>query len=145
VIGLVRERLADPDLVVRMAARTKADPKAVENVARLNGRVARIEADYDAELIDGRRYATAMAKVKAELATALAELARATTGSAAAATIGAADPVASFDAGTLGARRAVIEFLLSVKVKPAPRGRRLPADEDARLKAAAESIEILWR
>ena len=145
VIGLVRDRLADPDLVAKVAARTKADPKAVETVARLRGRVARIESDYDAELIDGRRYATATAKVKAELATALAELARVTTGSAAASTIGAADPVAIFDAGTLGAPRAVIEFLLEVRVNPAPRGRRLPTDEDARIDAAAESLEILWR
>lgn len=144
VVRLVRERLADPDLVAKVAARTQADPKAVETVARLRGRLVRIESDYDAELIDGRRYATATAKVKAELATALGELARVTTGSAAAATIGAADPVAAFDAGTLGARRAVVEFLLSVKVNPAPRGRRLPAGEDARIDAAADSLEIDW-
>ena len=51
-------------------------------VRRLRARLARIEADYDEDLIDGRQYRVATEKVRAEMETAQARLAASAPGHA---------------------------------------------------------------
>lgn len=69
VLGIMRERLARPDLA-ELLARPQDNTKAKELAATrkaLQARLATVEADYDAGLIDGRRLAAASARIKAEL------------------------------------------------------------------------------
>src|SRR5690606_33992146 len=72
------------------------DPASVE-VAAQRARLAKVEADYDADLIDGRRYAVKRAKILAELKAAETVLRRSRSGSALAGIASAADPVAAFE------------------------------------------------
>lgn len=125
VVQAVRGRLGRADLADLLP---KVDGEEVARlnaeIARLEGRVRRIEEDYDAELIDGRRYKVATEKASAELAAARSARARLTAPGAASEVLAADDPVAAFDAAPLMIRRAVIEALVTVRVGPAPRGRK---------------------
>lgn len=138
VIGVIRAKLADPLLgrVLVEPADGKGQDLAKE-VARLRGRLATVEADYDAGNIDGRRFKTASAKITAELAAAVSAQGRAMSGQGVASTLTAPDPVAKFDGAPLGVRRAVLDFLMTVKLHPGLRGRKFdPLDG---------TVEIVWR
>jgi len=112
VLGVARARLAQVGEIDVSGA--SKDPHLDARAVELRGRLATIETDYDAGLIDGRRYAAASEKVQAELSE-VDTLRRGKTGKAAAATVlRASDPVAAFDAASLVARRAVVDELLSV-------------------------------
>ncbi|MEU4237931.1 recombinase family protein [Actinoplanes sp. NPDC026619] len=126
VIKLVRARLARPDLGDLLP---KVDN---EEVARLNGEIQRLEGrlrqteeDYDAELIDGRRYKVKTEKINAELAASRSARARLTAPGAAAEVLAADDPVAAFDGAPLMIRRAVIEALCVVRLAQGTRGSRI--------------------
>lgn len=137
VLALVRARLARPDLADLLGA--VPDDEHVrqvnEDVKRLRGRLVSIEADYDGGLIDGRRYAVATEKVRAELTAAEWARARA-SGAGLGAVLSSGDPVAAFDAAPLGVRRSVIDALAVVRLLPAPRGRR---------ELNPETVHIEWR
>lgn len=125
VVKLVRARLARPDLGDLLPQVDNEEVKRLaEEISRLEGRIRRIEADYDAELIDGRRYKVATEKAQAELTAARSKRARLTTPGTASVVLAADDPVAAFDAAPLMIRRAVIEALVAVRLGPAPRGRK---------------------
>ena len=125
VVKLVRARLARPDLADLLPQVDNEEVKRLAGeIGRLEGRIRRIEADYDAELIDGRRYKGATEKASAELAAARAARARLTAPGAASGVLAADDPVAAFDAAPLMIRRSVIEALVTVRLGPAPRGRK---------------------
>jgi DNA invertase Pin-like site-specific DNA recombinase len=132
VLKHIRARLARPDLADVLAG--QGDPKAEQaaaEVKRLRGRLTRIEADYDAELIDGRRYKIAAEKVRAELTAAEAAQIRTASDSDAAAVITARDPVAAFNRAPLGGQRAVIDFFCTIRLDWAPRGRKFDPDKPA--------------
>jgi site-specific DNA recombinase len=132
VLKHIRARLARADLADVLAG--QGDPKARQaaaEVKRLHGRLIRIEADYDAELIDGRRYKVSTEKVRAELVAAEAAQARAASNSGAAAVITSRDPVAAFNHAPLGGQRAVIDFFCTVRLDWAPRGRKFDPDKPA--------------
>lgn len=123
VIEMIRDRLARPDLALLLPAEESGEAKRIgDEIGRLRARLARIEADYDAELIDGRRYKVSTEKVRVELTSALAAQGRLSGASGAASVLGAADPVAAFDAAPLMIRRAVLETLCVVRLSSAPRG-----------------------
>jgi DNA invertase Pin-like site-specific DNA recombinase len=114
VMGAARGRLAQ--LGTLDLSRTSNDPRLDALAVELRGRLATIEADYDAGLIDGRRYAAANDKVQAELL-AVDTQRRSKTGKAAAATVlSASDPVEAFESGSLAIRRAVIGELMTITV-----------------------------
>jgi site-specific DNA recombinase len=124
VVRLVRTRLANTaKLGELLASQDSAEAKAArDEVKRLRARLATIEADYDAGHVDGRRYAVASEKTRAELATALADQGRLSGVGTAASVLSAPNPVAAFDEAPLMIRRAVVEALCVVKLSPAPRG-----------------------
>ncbi|MFI6032433.1 recombinase family protein [Amycolatopsis magusensis] len=137
VIKTMRERLSRPDLAGLITPKESERAKAAsEKVKRLNERLERIEADYDAGDIDGPRYKVSTEKVKAELARARLTQVRLTTRSAAASTLSAVDPVAAFDAAPLMIRRNVVDALCSVKLSPTPRGRKT---------FDPNSVDVVWR
>jgi DNA invertase Pin-like site-specific DNA recombinase len=129
VLEILRERLARPDLADLLTEPgNEQAAQATADIKRLRGRLKRIEADYDAELIDGARYKIATDKARTLLAAAEAAQARLMAGSEVAGTLRAPDPVAAFNASALGIQRAVLAFFMTVKLAPAPRGRHF--DED---------------
>lgn len=114
-----------PNLAEVLAKRDDPDADAHrDTLAALRARLVSIEADYDAGHIDGQRFATASSKVRAEIQAAAAELARRQGSQGASAVLTSNDPGEAFTAGSLAARRAVIDLLFSVRLHPAPRGSR---------------------
>lgn len=125
VTALIRKRLALPD-VARLVNKPEGEAAtaAAEELRRQGGRLTQVEADYDADLIDGRRYKEKRAKIEAEIAAAEARLARLTAGSEVAGVITAREPVRAFDDAPLGVKQAVIRFFCDVTLLPAPRGKK---------------------
>jgi site-specific DNA recombinase len=68
VRAVIRGRLARPDVADLLAVPDTDGAKLLSvQIAGLRARLGKIEADYDADLIDGRRFAVATEKVQAEL------------------------------------------------------------------------------
>jgi DNA invertase Pin-like site-specific DNA recombinase len=125
VLAVIRARLGRPDLAELLAVDdgTAAAGRAAE-IKRLRARLVKIESDYDAELIDGRRFKTASDKVKAELATVESAQRRDRAAGAHDGILRAPDPVAAFDASSLMIKRSILDALVTVSLLPAPRGRK---------------------
>ena len=86
-------------------------------IARLDQRLAKINADYDADLIDGIRYASAKERVRVERAAVDRQMAACSGSAALAEVLRAPDPGAAFlDAGLM-AQRSIIDALCVVKLK----------------------------
>ncbi|ABL80607.1 MULTISPECIES: recombinase family protein [unclassified Nocardioides] len=137
VLRVVRARLARPDLRDLLASSN--DDESASLTAEIEDqrrRLAAIEHDYDEGHIDGRRYAEASGKARARLDAAQARRTALTAGSAASGILDAPDPVAAFDSASLGARRTVIDALLSVRLMRAPVGSRT---------FNPDSVHIEWR
>jgi site-specific DNA recombinase len=124
VKAVMRARLARSDLAELLATEGDTETRKLgAEVTRLRHRLIRIEDDYDAGSIDGRRFRIATEKARAALATAEAALARGNAGRGAAVLLRSADPVATFDAAPLMLQRAALDALMTVKLQPTPRGR----------------------
>jgi site-specific DNA recombinase len=125
VLGVIRARLARPDLADLLVTPATDEARGVtEAIGKLRERLDRTKDDYDNDLIDGERYRVKMAKLAAELDTAEAARVRLLASSEVAGTLTAPDPVAAFDGSLLGIQRAVITFFMTVRLDPAPRGRK---------------------
>jgi DNA invertase Pin-like site-specific DNA recombinase len=135
VLDNLYTRLARPDLADLLAEPDgAAGREAAAEVRRLRARIAKIEEDYDAELIDGRRYKASTGKAAALLDQALAAQTRTLRGRGTAAVLRAADPVAEFVKAPLGVQRAVIGELATIRLDRAPRGRRTFDEATVRIK-----------
>ncbi|WP_151526081.1 recombinase family protein [Serinicoccus kebangsaanensis] len=138
VTAVIRARLKRPDAAEALAPHKDEGraAQAASDVARLRSRLAQVEADYDAGHIDGRRFAVASEKVRAELSAA--EAARAAlTGPSLAALLTAPAPGEAFDALPLGSRREVVDLLAAVTLNPAERGRKFRPNDG--------TVDIEWR
>lgn len=137
VRGVIRARLARADVRDLLAVPdTDAAKRLTAQISALRVRLGKIEADYDADLIDGRRYAVATEKVQAELTLAETTRARTAGGEGLGSVLAAADPAAAFDSSPLGVQRAVVDALvLAVTLLPAQRGHKFNP----------ESVQIEWR
>lgn len=125
VVEHIRLRLAMPDLARILARPADAEAKkAAVAVKAVRARIVQTEADYDADLIDARRYAAKLAKLKAELEEIESAQVRRLAGSGVASVLSTGDPVAAFDNAPLNIRRAVIDFFMTVKIGKHPQGRR---------------------
>ncbi len=123
---VITARLARPDLA-DLLADTGSSERAGELLAesrRLRERLTTVEADYDAGLIDGRRYATATEKVTAEWQAVETERARLLAGTGPAGILTAPSPADAYRSSSLMIRRATVEFLAEITLHPAPRGSR---------------------
>ncbi len=117
------------------AADSEQSRQAAAEITRHRARLKQTEADYDNDLIDARRYKVKAEKIRAELDAATRAQARLSAGSGVVGTLTAPDPVAAFDSAPLGIQRAVLGFLMTVRLLPAPRGRHFSPD----------TVEIRWR
>ena len=136
VHSIIRARLARPDLADLLATPDTDATKALSaRISDLRARMSNIEADYDANLIDGRRYAVATEKVRAELKSAETTRARSSRGEGLGSVLAAPDPVAAFDNAPLGVQRASVAALADVTLLPAQRGHKFNPD----------TVKIEWR
>jgi DNA invertase Pin-like site-specific DNA recombinase len=125
VTKLIHARLALPDVMTLVNAPTgKETTAAAKELERQRGRLVQVEADYDEDLIDGKRYKEKRAKIEAEIGMALARLRRLGAGAEVAGVLTAADPVQAYEDAPLGVQQSVIRFFMDVTLLPAPRGRR---------------------
>jgi len=109
------------DLLIDAGGTERAEALLAE-ARRLRDRLRAIEGDYDAGHIDGRRYATAVDKVNAEIRAVEVERATLLAGTGPAAVLAAPDPAAAYQAASLMIRRAAVDFLIDVTLVQAPRG-----------------------
>ena len=124
VLGTIRARLAEPDLVALIAPRNDARIAKLEARAKdLRNRLLVVGADYDAGLIDGRRFQSANDRIATELHIVDVERIAMLAGSAVGGILAADDPVAAFDGAGLGTQRAIVGALLDVQLLRARRGR----------------------
>jgi site-specific DNA recombinase len=125
VEALVQARLSQPDVAQLVSKPTgKEATDAAAEVRRQRNRLTQVEADYDADLIDGKRYKEKCAKIKAQLEAAEVRLTQLTAGSEVAGILTAPNVAAAFNAAPLGVRQAVTRFFMEVQLLAAPRGRR---------------------
>jgi site-specific DNA recombinase len=137
VLRVLRERLGRPDLSGLLAAPDGEESRALTaEISSLRARIFRTETDYDSDLIDGHRYKVKMEKLRAQLGAALTARARLAANSGVGKLLVTGDPVAAFDAAPLGIKRAVLELFLTVRLLPAPRGRR---------GLDPETVKITWQ
>ncbi|MHA6629396.1 recombinase family protein [Pseudonocardia sichuanensis] len=139
VLAVVRERLARPDLGDVLPRADTGQARALNDEIRaVRERLARIDQEYDAGLIDGRRYRSASDRARGELLAAESALARLAPGVSAdaAGVLSAADPVAAFDAAPLMLQRGTIDALITVRLHPSPVGSRT---------FRPETVNITWR
>ena len=134
VEAVIRDRLGRADLADLLAA--PDDGRAQElsaDLTRLRTRLDQIEADYDAGLIDGRRYAVASEKVRAEIDAA--NSARSRVVGRGLDVLTAADPVEAYSTAPLNVRRTLVDVLATVTLMQAQRGHKFDPD----------TVQIGWR
>lgn len=126
VTSVIRAALASPTLADLIPAEDSGRAAELAEQARaLRARLEQTEHDYDADLIDARRFKAKSGKLLAELDQVSAERARLTGSAAASPILSAPDPVAAWDAEkSVNVRRAVLEALCTVRLRRAKRGSR---------------------
>ena len=124
VTTVLRERLARADLADLLpAVEDEAGQRAAEKIRLLRARLATVEGDYDAGLIDGRRYNVASEKIMAELGAAELESARAGAKHVLH-LVRAPDPVTAFETASLMIKRGIVDALCLVRLRAGRRGSR---------------------
>ena len=123
VITQVEQLLSGPQLADLLGT---SDDSATAELSRqaadLHLRLRRVEADYDDDLIDGRRYQVKRAKIIAELEAVDRRRASLRTGPT---SILAADrPVEAFREASLMIRREVVDWAVQVRLRPGRHGTR---------------------
>ncbi len=138
VLALIREWLGQPDLR-DLLAQPVDQPRLKELTAErkdLGNQRLRAEADYDDDLIDGRRYRTKIDKINARLAAIRAEEAKIVGRVGADSVFLHEDPVAAFDASPLAIQRRVADTLMTITLHRGAHGRRA---------FDPESVRVDWR
>lgn len=138
VLAVVHRRLAMPDLrdlLVKPADEGRLKALTAE-LATLRQRVAQVEADYDADLIDGLRFKTKTDKLRAEMDAVQRGQAALVDAGSESGILTAEDPVAAFDAAPLPIQQRVIRFLCTITLHRQKQGRK-GFDPD--------SVTIEWR
>jgi len=138
VLRIVRGRLGLPDLkelLVQPVDETKLAELAAEK-KQLRYQLAATEGDYDADLIDGRRFRAKTDRLNARLAELRSEEAKLVAQSGPGSVLAADDPVAAFDAAPLGIQQQVIDSLATVTLHRGKQGSRT-FDSD--------TVTVVWR
>jgi site-specific DNA recombinase len=124
VRAVIAGRLRLPDLADLLApAEAEIAPLLAES-QRLRDRLATINADYDAGLIDGYRHASATERVRAELGAVERKMAVTDTGAALGGVLNSPDPAEAFLSSGLMTQRAVIDALCVVRLRKGTRHSR---------------------
>lgn len=123
VLAVVAGRLARPDVADLLATSTESDADDhAKELSAIQARISRFESDYDAGLIDGRRYKAASAKAEAELSALRRKRASSVANSQVAALLSSPNPGDVFLSSPLDIQRAIIGALVIVTLHKALRG-----------------------
>lgn len=138
VLGIVRDRLAMPDLRELLAKPVDDSQMAALGTERkeLRHRLVATQADYDNDLIDGVRYKAKVGKIQDRLKEVQAEEAKLLGQSGPGSVLAAEDPVAAFDEADLAIQQRVINSLAVVTLHPGRRGSRT---------FDGDSVSVSWR
>ena len=138
VLRVIRGRLALPDLR-ELLAKPVDEGKLRELAAerkQLRLSLEATEADYDNDVIDGRRYKAKTEKLTARLEAIRIEEAKLVAQSGPDSVLAAEDPVAAFDAAPLAIQQQVIDTLATVTLRKGTHGSRT---------FVPETVAITWR
>jgi site-specific DNA recombinase len=145
VLDLIAERLAAPNLS-RLLAPVGDDMKPVlAESNKLRAKLLRLKNDYFAELIDAAEYKEGKERVNAELREVDKKLATRRGGAALGKIAESPDPARAFREASLMAQRAVIEALVTVKVRRQPRGRMKRSLVTGREEIDPATVDIDWK
>ncbi|MDY0911312.1 recombinase family protein [Rathayibacter festucae] len=121
----ISERLSQSDAVDLFTTSDDTAARAIDaEIEALRGRLATIENDYDAGLIDGRRYGVASDKITAQLSDAEKRRAALLEDDSLRNVLGTQSPGEAFLTAPLDIQRAIVGALVFVRILPAPQGRR---------------------
>jgi len=118
VLAVVAERIRSARKGIAAKVKASSGPSAdlMTELNALRDRKRRTESDYDADLIDGRRFAAKIERIDAEMRAVEQRFAASSRNTALAAVMAADDPCAAFlDAGVM-TQRAVISALVEVRL-----------------------------
>lgn len=137
VMEVVRRFLARPEMVKAFTRANSPDTAPLlRDLEAARARVHLIEQDYDAGLIDGRRYKIATDKALEKIHALENQLATLSNTSDLGKVAGSHDPVEAFNNLDLLGKRSVIDALVKVTIGPAPRGHK---------GFNPETVSIEWR
>ncbi|CDQ45691.1 recombinase family protein [Mycolicibacterium neoaurum] len=125
VLDVIAERLRQPDVADLLKPATEDLAPLLVEVERLRIRLVSVESDYDAGLIDGRRFASANESIRAELAAAQQKMATSNQGATLAELLGSEDPAAEFLTAGIMRQRVVVDSLATVRLHRGTRGSRV--------------------
>lgn len=126
VLAVIRARLARADLA-DLLPQGGTDTAAIDiELAELKAKLARVQADYDSELIEARDLKRARDRYNPRISELEAERARVTARSALLdIPTGFTSPSEAFDAAELAVQRRVLDLLCTVRLKRGTRGTRV--------------------
>jgi hypothetical protein len=124
VLRVIAARLDKEDAADLLAPAEAELAPLLAEAKRLRDRLAKIDADYDAGLIDGHRYASATERVRAELGPVERKMAGSGTAAALAEVLNSPDPAEAFLLAGLMAQRAIINALCTVRLHKGTRHSR---------------------
>ncbi|WP_433676890.1 recombinase family protein [Microbacterium gorillae] len=125
VLQLIRERLARPDLQDVLPVRDEPRLLAIQaEIRERQGRIKRAQHDYDEEITEAHDFRRIRDRQNAAIADLEAERLRLSVGNDLGGVLGASEPVKAFDDADLAVKRRVIDFFCTVRLLPAPRGRK---------------------
>lgn len=136
VEAILIERLRRPDLARVLVDHDVDSAPYLAEIERQKRLLQRAQDDYQAELIDGPLYKATRDDARRALRQAEDALASITRASPASSVIGAPDPAAAYVDADLAARRAVLDLLLTVHLRP---GHRYSRTFDP------DTVEIAWK
>ncbi|HWJ65367.1 MAG TPA: recombinase family protein [Nocardioides sp.] len=136
VEAVLVERLGRPDLADLLAGAGVDTAPYLAEIDRQKRLIRRAEADYKAELIEAADLKSTREGARTALRAAEDALANLSRSSSAASVIGSPDPAGAYLASDLTARRAVLDFFVTVRLRP---GHRYSRAFDP------ETVEIEWR
>lgn len=136
VMEVVAARLARDDVAELLVADDEDVAPLLAQIETLRARIAAIDADYDAGIIDGLRHRAATDRVTAELVIAERQLAGHRGSAALDEVLAAKDRAEAFRSASLMAQRAVIDALCEVRLRKGARGSKV---------FVPDTVQILWR
>ncbi|EGD55177.1 recombinase family protein [Gordonia neofelifaecis] len=136
VLEVIAERLRQADASELLAPEEADLEPLVAEAERLRSRIAVVDEEYMADLIDARLRRDKVARLQAELTELDGKLASHRTGSALGGVLASPDPAAAFLSSGLMAQRAIIDSLAEVRLHRGVKGRNV---------FDPESVSVIWR
>ncbi|ALG30876.1 hypothetical protein AOZ07_11545 [Glutamicibacter halophytocola] len=125
VLAVVRERLGRPDLVDTIPSLDEPRLQAIRaEIGIHEGRIKRAQNDYDNELIEGHDLKRTRDRELTKIAALEKERRNLTITTDLGGVLDAKSPVKAFDDADLMIKRRVIDFFMTVKLHPHPRGKK---------------------